>query len=168
MEIAPTAKRTSPVAAVSIPPVVLDRECEQSKDVRYGNRTYGETSTIRSGGFHTAGHACPRTWATADFSWEKCLKACRSRIFPGKSFSKSAGRVFFPEKAFQSLQVAYFSWEKLFKVCGSRIFSGKSFSKSAGRVYFPEKAFQSLRVAFIFRKKRFKVCGARIFSGKSL
>jgi len=57
MEIAPTAKRAPSVAAVSIPPVVVDRECAESKDVRYGNRTYGETSTIRSGGFDTAGRA---------------------------------------------------------------------------------------------------------------
>ena len=63
MEIAPTAKRSSSVAAVSIPPVVLDRECAQRKDVRYGNRTYGETTVLRSGGFHTAGRARPRLWA---------------------------------------------------------------------------------------------------------
>ena len=55
MEIAPTAKRAPSVAAVSIPPVVLGRERAQSKNVRYGNRTYGETNVIRSGGFHTAG-----------------------------------------------------------------------------------------------------------------
>jgi len=55
MEIAPTVKRTSSVAAVSILPVVLGRERAQSKNVRYGNRTYGETNVIRSGGFHTAG-----------------------------------------------------------------------------------------------------------------
>jgi len=35
MEIAPTAQRSSSVAAVSIPPVVIDRECGQSEDVRY-------------------------------------------------------------------------------------------------------------------------------------
>jgi len=57
MEIAPTTKRTSSVAAVSIPPVVIDRERAQSKVVRYGNRTYGETNITRSGGFHTAGRA---------------------------------------------------------------------------------------------------------------
>ena len=51
MEIAPTTKRTSSVAAVSIPPVVIDRERAQSKVVRYGNRTYGETNILRSGGF---------------------------------------------------------------------------------------------------------------------
>src|SRR5690606_8329758 len=55
MEIAPTTKRTPSVAGVSIPPVVINRDCVQSKVVRYGNRTYDETRTIRSGGFHTAG-----------------------------------------------------------------------------------------------------------------
>jgi len=55
MEIAPTTKQTPSVAAVSIPPVVIDRDCGQCEDVRYGNRTYGETNITRSGGFHTAG-----------------------------------------------------------------------------------------------------------------
>jgi len=50
MEIAPTEKRTSSV-------VVLGRERAESEDVRYGNRTYAETNTIGSGGFHTAGRA---------------------------------------------------------------------------------------------------------------
>ena len=48
--------RTYDVAAVSIPPVVLGRECGQNKDVRYGNRTNDETNVTRSG-FHTAGRA---------------------------------------------------------------------------------------------------------------
>ncbi|MCO5212852.1 MAG: hypothetical protein M9936_24390, partial [Caldilinea sp.] len=63
MEIAPTPKRTSSIAAVSIPPVVIDRERAQSKNVRQGNRTYAETNTIGSGGFHTTGRARPRLWA---------------------------------------------------------------------------------------------------------
>ena len=74
MEIAPTAKRAPSVAAVSIPPVVLDRERAQSKVVRYGNRTYGETNVTRSG-FHTAGHAWPGTCAKQERAiWKSHLR----------------------------------------------------------------------------------------------